>query len=561
MSAVVSDAELRIRATDGRAPNVFRPGAWVPMAQFADTEPVEFAIVGTGCGGSVLAAKLAEAGHSVVAFDAGAFYRPLEDFASDEREQEKLYWLDERISGGNDPIELGSNNSGKAVGGTTVHFQMVALRFRPEWFKSRSLLGYGRDWPVEWQEMWRYYALAEDAMKIAGPISYPWGPSRGRYPYREHELSASALVLARGAEAMGVKWAPTPTASLSAPRGEAHPCVYRGFCKIGCATNAKQSMLVTFVPRALEAGAEIRDLAMVGRIEVGKDGRASGVHYYRDGKWRFQKARTVIVAGYSIETPRLLLHSACPQHPDGLANSSGLVGKGLMVHANHAVWGVMEEEIRWYKGPPSLAVCEHWNYEDKGKDFTGGYSFMSQGPLPTDFATSLVSNEGVFGHELRKWMAHYNHMAGLKIVGETMPQDSNRVELSHETDELGLPIPKVTFSYCDNDRRLAAHAQDFMGDMLQAAGAHSLYRTESTAHLMGGCRMGDDPATSVVDAAGRSWDIDNLFVCDGSLFPTAGGVNPSLTIVANSLRIADRIKDLARRGELSGRPPRERDGR
>ncbi|MCW4115361.1 GMC family oxidoreductase [Aurantimonas sp. MSK8Z-1] len=550
MSSAVSDAQERVRATCGRAPDVFRPGAWVPMKEHPESEPVDFAIVGTGCGGSVLAARLAEAGHSVVAFDAGAFYRPLEDFASDEREQEKLYWLDERISGGDDPIELGSNNSGKAVGGSTVHFQMVALRFRPEWFKSRSLLGYGHDWPVDWREMWDYYAKAEAAMRIAGPIAYPWGPRRGRYPYREHELSASAVVLAKGAEALGVKWSPTPTATLSAPHGAAHPCVYRGFCKIGCATNAKQSMLVTFVPRALKAGAEIRDLSMVGRIETGADGRATGVHYHRQGAWRFQKAKNVVVAGYSIETPRLLLNSACPQHPEGLANSSGLVGKNLMVHVNDAVWGIMEEEIRWYKGPPSLAVCEHWNYTDEGKDFDGGYAFMSQGPLPTDFATSLVSNEGVFGHELRKWMGHYNHMAGLKVVGETMPQESNRVELSDETDALGLPIPKVTFSYCDNDRRLARHAEHFQSEMLRAAGARSLYRTKSTAHLMGGCRMGDDPADSVVDASGRSWDIDNLFVCDGSLFPTAGGVNPSLTIVANALRIADRIIAIGRRGEI-----------
>ncbi|MGE0315084.1 MAG: GMC family oxidoreductase [Lautropia sp.] len=550
MSDIVSDAQTRIRATDGRAPDVFRVGGWVPMRVHADDDRVDFAIVGTGCGGSVLAAKLAAAGHSVVAFDAGAFYRPLEDFASDEREQQKLYWLDDRISGGDDPIEFGSNNSGKAVGGTTVHFQMVALRFRPEWFAARSLLGYGHDWPLDWREMWRYYALAEDAMKIAGPVRYPWGPSRGRYPYREHELSASALVLARGAEALGVAWAPTPTATLSAPRGAAPPCVYRGFCKIGCSTNAKQSMLVTFVPQALAAGAEIRDLAMVGRIETGVDGRACGVHYHREGRWRFQKARAVVVAGYSIETPRLLLNSACPRHPDGLANSSGLVGKGLMVHSNHAVWGTMDDEIRWYKGPPSLAVCEHWNYEDRGKDFAGGYAFMSQGPLPTDFASTLVSNEGVFGVELRRRMARYNRMAGLKIVGETMPQDANRVELSDETDALGLPIPRVSFSYCDNDRRLSAHAQDFMGAVLQAAGATDLYRTTGTAHLMGGCRMGDDPSSSVVDAAGRSWDIDNLFVCDGSLFPTAGGVNPSLTIVANALRIADRIVALSRAGEL-----------
>lgn len=550
MSAIVSDAEERPRARNGRAPNVFRAGEWVPMREFDRDQPVDFAIVGTGCGGSALAARLAEAGFSVVAFEAGAFYRPLEDFASDEQEQEKLYWLDDRISAGDDPLEFGSNNSGKAVGGSTVHFQMVALRFRPEWFKSRSKLGYGHDWPVDWREMWHYYDEAEEAMKIAGPVRYPWGPKRGRYPYREHELTASALVLARGAEELGVDWAPTPTASLSAPRGEAHPCVYRGFCKIGCATNAKQSMLVTYVPRALKAGAEIRDLAMVGRIETGPDGRATGVHYHRDGEWRFQRARNVVAAGYSVETPRLLLNSASPQHPDGLANSSGLVGKGLMAHANNATWAVMKEEVRWYKGPPSLAVCEHWNYEDTGKDFDGGYAFMSQGPLPTDFATSLVENEGPFGDELRDWMAHYNHMAGLKMVGETMPNEANCVELSDETDDLGLPIPKVTYGMSANDKRLIAHAEDFMEEMLRAAGGHHLYRTSGTAHLMGGCRMGDDRRTSVVDAAGRSFDVDNVFVCDGSLFPTAGGVNPSLTIVANALRIADRIVDLGRRGEL-----------
>ena len=553
MSAVVSDAEFRPRAANGRAPDVFSMGGWTPMKEYREDEPVDFAIVGTGCGGAVLAARLAEAGFSVVAFDAGAFYRPLEDFASDEREQEKLYWLEERISTGNDPIEFGSNNSGKAVGGSTVHFQMVALRFRPEWFKSRSKLGYGHDWPVDWREMWHYYEAAEKDMHISGPIRYPWGPKRGRYPYREHELSASALVLARGAEALGVKWSPTPVATLSAPHGRSHPCVYRGFCKIGCATNAKQSMLVTYVPRALKAGAEIRDLAMVGRIETGRDGRATGLHYHRGGSWRFQKAKNVVLAGYSIETPRLLLNSACERYPDGLANSSGLVGKNLMVHCNNAVWGIMEEEIRWYKGPPSLAVCEHWNYEDRGKDFHGGYSFMSQGPLPTDFATSLVSSEGPFGAELRNWMAHYNHMAGLKIVGETMPRDDNRVELSDEKDALGLPLAKVTFSHSDNDKRLAAHAEKFLRQMMTAAGASHLFATSSTAHLMGGCRMGDRAETSVVDASGRSWDIDNLFVCDGSLFPTGGGVNPSMTIVANSLRIADRIVALSRRGDLDSR--------
>lgn len=149
------------------------------------------------------------------------------------------------------------------------------------------------------------------------------GPHRPRYPYRPHELNAAALVLAKSAEAMGIDWAPTPLATISAPRRQSPPCVYRGFCVSGCSANAKQSALITWIPRAVAAGAEIRDLAMVGRVETDpKSGLATGVHYCREGKWRFQRARNVVVAGYAIETPRLLLNSADRRHPDGLGNSS-----------------------------------------------------------------------------------------------------------------------------------------------------------------------------------------------------------------------------------------------
>jgi choline dehydrogenase-like flavoprotein len=540
----------RPRAIDGRAPDVFSHDDWIPMTQYREDEAVDFVIVGTGAGGATLSAKLAEAGFSVVAMDVGAFYRPLADFASDETAQNKLYWLSDRISGGDDPVEFGSNNSGRAVGGSTVHFQMVTLRWRPEWFASKSTLGYGRDWPIDWREMWRYYDEAEDMLKVAGPVRYPWGPSRGRYPYREHEINAAGLVLAKGADALGVKWAATPLSTLSAPRGKAPPCVYRGFCKSGCSTNAKQSALNTWIPRAIAAGAEIRDLAMVGQIEIGADGLARGVVYHRDGQWRRQRARNVVVAGYAVETPRLLLHSACAKYPDGLANSSGLVGKYFMVHSNHAVWGVMQDEIRWYKGPPSMTVCEHWNYEDKGKDFHGGYAFMSQGPLPVDHAKSLVSNTGMFGMELRQRMALYNHMAGLKIVGESDAREENRIELSDERDEFGIPIPRVTYSYTDNDKRLYKHSLRFMRQMLEAAGGRDITQTASTAHLMGGCRMGTHPGDSVTNADGRTWDIRNLWICDGSLFPTSGGVNPSLTIYALACRMGDRIATMAKRGEL-----------
>lgn len=545
------DEALRTpRGKNGRAPDPMRVGGWVPMREYRENEPVDFAIVGTGAGGATLACKLAEAGFSVVAFEAGAWWRPLEEFASDETHQRKLYWTDERLCDGNNPLKLGANNSGCAVGGSTVHFAMVSLRMRPEHFKSRTALGYGADWPLDWREMWRYYGEVEKALAIAGPVSYPWGPPRPRYPYRAHEINAAGLVLAKGCEALGIDWSETPLATLSAPRGRAHPCVYRGFCVTGCSTNAKQSALVTWIPRAVKAGAEIRDLAMVGRIET-QAGRATGVRYHREGRWRFQRAKNVVVAGYAIETPRLLLNSANPAFPDGLANSSGLVGKNLMAQTNQAAWGVMEDEIRWYKGPPSLAITEHWNYTDTGKDFFGGYAYMSQGPLPQAWASTLNGNRGLWGEPLRREMEKYNHQAGLKIVGEVLPQETNRVTLAEETDRYGLPIARVSYSLCDNDKALVRHALDFMSRSLDATGATDIWtEADDTCHLNGTARMGNDPATSVVNGDCRSWDIPNLWVCDGSVFPTVGGVNPSLTIQAIACRTAERIREMAARNEL-----------
>lgn len=545
-----ADAREQPRAIDGRAPDALRVGGWLPMRQFADDEAVDFVVVGTGAGGAPLIARLAESGFSVVGLDAGAWWRPLEEFASDEREQSKLYWTDERIVDGDNPITLGGNNSGKAIGGSTVHFAMVSLRFRPEWFKSRSLLGYGADWPIDWREMWPYYALAERALAISGPLSYPWGPPRPRYPYRPHELNGAAVLLARGAEALGYRWSATPLATVSAPRGLSPPCVYRGFCRFGCATNAKQSQLVTFVPRALAAGAEIRDLAMVGRIEMDPLGRASGVHYYRQGAWRFQRARHVIVAGYAIETPRLLLASATDRYPDGLANSSGLVGRYLMTQSNQAAFGRMRDEVRWYKGPPSLSITEHWNYEDR-KDFFGGYCWMAQGPLPVEWAKIVTESRGLWGERLREAMTDYNHQVGLKMVGEMLPSLDNRVTLADDRDQYGLRVARVTYSWGDNDKALIQHALDRMQASLEAVGATDIFRQEDdTNHLFGTARMGSDPEHSVVNADCRSWDIPNLWICDGSVFPTCGGVNPSLTITSLALRTADRIVQAAARGEL-----------
>ncbi|BAT20443.1 GMC family oxidoreductase [Asaia bogorensis] len=542
---------LTPRAINGRAPDVFRKGEWVPMREYAQNEPVDFVVIGTGAGGGPLIARLAEMGYSVIGFDAGAYFRPLEDFASDETSQSQLYWTDERLIDGANPIKMGSNNSGKAVGGSTVHFAMVSLRFRPEWFQSRTKLGYAVDWPLDWREMWSYYDKAERDLAIAGPISYPWGPKRPRYPYRAHEIGGAAEWLARGAEAMGYQWSETPLATVSAPRGDSPSCVYRGFCRVGCSTNAKQSQLVTYIPRALKAGAEIRDLAMVGRIETNAQGVATGVHYHREGTWHFQKAKQVIVAGYAIETPRLLLNSATDRFPQGLGNRSGYVGRNLMVQSNQAVYGKMKETVRWNKGPPSLTITEHWNYEDK-KDFFGGYCWMAQGPLPLEWSSAVSSSRGLWGEALRQKMMDYNHQVGLKMVGEMLPSMNNRVTLADEKDQYGLPITRITYGWQDNDKVMIQHALGEMQRSLELIGAQDIWRQENdTNHLAGTARMGFSAETSVVDADCRSWDVPNLWICDGSIFPTTGGVNPSLTITAIALRTADRIQTLHRQGKIS----------
>lgn len=548
-----------MKRADGRsalAPDIH--GGRVPMRDWSRDE-VDFCIVGAGAGGGVLGARLAEAGFSVAIMEAGPHWDPTRDFVSDETASHKLYWTDERVSGGADPLELGSNNSGRGVGGSTVHYTMIALRLHPEDFRRRTLTGQVAgaelvDWPISYEELEPYYEQVETALQIAGPPAYPWQRRRRRFPQREHPLNASASVLVRGCARLRIPVASAPVATLSAPHGERPPCVYRGFCNYGCSTNAKSSILVTYIPRAIRAGAEVRANAMVARIEHDGRGRVSGVLYFRggaeaDAALHSQRARSVIVAGYAIESPRLLLNSASGRFANGLANSSGMVGRCLMIHSGHQAFAKFPQRIGQYKGPPGLAITEHYNRTLPDADFCCGYSIEGIGPHVVDFAARMSEARRLWGEGLRRTMYDYNYYSGLGIVGETLPRLGNRVRLhSFERDSHGLPVAHVTFSHHDNDRRLIAHAVGTMGSILEAAGGEDIWDANRTSHLMGTCRMGRDPADSVVDPDCRTHDVPNLFVCDGSVFPSSGAVNPSLTIQALAARTADRIGELARDG-------------
>lgn len=534
-------------------------GERVPMRDRA-REEVDFCIVGAGAGGGTLGAKLAEAGFTVVILDAGPHWDPTRDFVSDEAASYQLFWTDERISAGRDPIELGSNNSGQGVGGSTVHYSMIAMRAHPDDFLRRTLEGdiagaELRDWPIGYTDLEPFYEEVEQDLQIAGPTFYPWGPRRRRYPQREHDLNACAKVLVNGCTALGIPVAAAPIATLSAPHRDRPPCVYRGFCNYGCTTNAKSSVLVTYIPRAIRAGAEVRANAMVAQIEHDARGLVTGVLYFRDGgrELHRQRARNVVVAGYAVETPRLLLNSASTMFPDGLANSSGCVGRYFMVHTGDQVFARFPERINQYKAPPpGGAISEHFNRTLPGERFICGYTVEVVGPHLMDFASRLATSRGLWGSALRRAMLDYNYWSGLGIVGEVLPQRDNRVQLHHaEKDRYGLPIPRVVFGFHDNDRALVEHAVRQMRSILEAAGGADTWHADRTAHLLGGCRMGVRADDSVVDADCRSHDVRNLWICDGSVFPTSAAVNPSLTIQAIASRTAARIRDLAAQRDLT----------
>lgn len=511
-----------------------------PMRRFREYEEVDYAIVGVGSAGGVLLQRLARAGFNVVGLEAGPFWDTERDWVSDEAGSHELYWTEPRVTGGADPLALGANNCGKGVGGGSVHWAAFTPRLHPSDFEVYTRDGVGADWPITYDDIKPYYEQLELEMPVAGPAYYPWGHPHG-YPYGPHPMGGVGNALIKGCSALNIPVSiGGPVAILSGSHGNRPHCIYRGFCIQGCKVGAKASTLVTHVPDAIKTGAEIRDRSMVSRIELGKDGRVTGVHYFdKDGYIHFQKARAVIVSGYAIETPRLLLNSACPGHENGLGNSSGTLGRYLMAQAGNVVMGRFEQPVRMYKAPPAHALTEEFYETDPNNNFARGFAIQTVGPLPLAFGKQMLAAKKAWGWGLRREMMDYNHWATFGLLGEILPWKDNRVALADDKDRFGLPVAHVTFNLHENDERLIKAARKKTEEVMWAAGATEVVQEARYAHLVGACRMGSDPRTSVVDKFGRSHDIPNLFICDGSVFPTQGSANPGLTIQALAARTAD----------------------
>ncbi len=381
------------------------------MRRYGQDEEVDLVVVGCGAGGGVLTQRLARRGWSVVTFDAGPFWDPDKDWVSDEAGSHKLYWNEPRVISGSDPVALGNNNSGRGVGGSMVHFAGYAPRFHPSDFRTFSLDGVGADWPLRYEDLKPYYVQMEEELPVAGQ-RWPWGDPH-RYPQSPHPIGGNGSAFVRGCEAMGIEVRIGPVAIVNGRFGNRPHCIYRGFCLQGCKVNAKASPLITHVPDALAHGAEIRSDCMVSRVVVNGAGRATGVIYLHQGVEYFQAARLVVVAGYSIETPRLLLNSACRQFPDGLCNDHDQVGRYVMVQGAPQTAGRYEEEIRAYKAPPPEASTEAFYETDSTKNYKRGFSLQCIAPQPIVFAEHVAA-QGHWGETIARIHARLHTLGHLR---------------------------------------------------------------------------------------------------------------------------------------------------
>ncbi|HEX3841761.1 MAG TPA: GMC family oxidoreductase [Acidimicrobiales bacterium] len=426
-----------------------------------------------------------------------------------------------------------------------IHYAGYTPRFHPSDFETETLDGVGADWPISYRDVKPYYQAIEAELPVSGE-PWPWGDPH-RYPYHAHPVGGNGEVFLRGAYALGIDARVGPVAIANGRFGNRPHCIYRGFCLQGCKVNAKASPLITHIPDALAHGAEVRPDCMVTQVGVGKDGRAIGVHYVRDGIEHFQKARMVAIAGYSIETPRLLLLSASKRFPDGLCNDFGQVGRYVMVQGAPQTAGRYSGEVRMFKAPPPEVSSEAFYETDPTKDYKRGFSIQNVSPLPITYAEHVVA-QGHWGQALREYMRDYVHWATVGALCEFLPRYDNGVTLADQKDRFGLPVAHFSYSQGENDKKLVAAARRVMEDLLRAAGAEEVISIDRFAHLVGGCRMAADESSGVVDRNLRTFAVPNLYIVDGSVLPTQGAANPALTIMALAARCADHLARDARRG-------------
>jgi len=550
----------------------------VSARRFRNSETVDFVIVGSGAAGGVLARELARANLSVVVLEQGPRLAPA-DFEHDELK----YWFKAGITAD----VLASPQSfrraatlsaevpkvrnplvyARGVGGSTLHYTANYWRFHEIDFRERSVLGEiagtgFADWPISYAELEPYYTRVDWEVGVSGLAGVcPFEPPRTKgYPMPPLPVKSSGVLFERGARKLGLHPVPAPMAINSIAYNGRPGCVHCGFCHgFACEVMAKASTLTTMIPAAEATGnCEIRADSYVSRIEVDKRGRATGVAYF-DGEKRehFQRAKAVVLAANGGETPRLLLNSANAAFPQGLANSSGLVGKYLMFNYTARALGTFEHELNEFKSVQVTRILHDFYDSDPKRGFYGGGGLDARiGPQPTMWALRTATEGPGWGAAFKAKLQEFPRSMQVACHSTSLPLESNNITIDPAVkDAWGIPALRVTYKDHPDDLAIARFLQDRGAEILDAAGALRVTRapvgdSSLAFHLLGTCRMGDDPRKSVVDRHHRSHDVANLFMCDGSSLVTSGRGQPTMTIQALAMRAGDHIAKFARRNEI-----------
>ena len=554
------------------------------MKKFDTNTAVDFVVVGAGAAGGVVAKELSTAGFDVVVLEQGPYLHE-SDFDHDELKN-WAFWNSPRIGQSmltnnheRQPNTFRKTNNegavvkptiqyGQCVGGGSVHFTANYWRFHEIDFIERSrwgaISGTGfDDWPITYAELEPYYTKAEWDLGISGLVgANPLEPPHSKpYPLPPLPVKSSGVLLERGAKKLGWHAYPAPMAILSQPYKGRSACAHCGYCEcFGCEWGAKSSTLASVIPTAEETGrCEIRDGAYVRQISVDKRGRVNGVVYFNGQRQeQIQRAKAVVLCANGAETPRLLLQSTSSQFPSGLANSNGLVGKFLILECGAGASGTFEHPLNEYKSVVVTRVVQDFYDADPKRGFYGGGGMDARFDIhPVAYALSNRPDLPRWGSDFKRAVREdYTRTLNVFAHLTSLPMETNTVTLDPEVkDAWGQPAIRITYRNHPDDLNSMSFFRERALELLQAAGAKKQWgwpveEVTSSVHLMGTCRMGNDPKASVVNRYHRAHDVPNLFVVDGSSFVTSGRNQPTCTIQALAYRAADNMVLAAKKGEI-----------
>jgi choline dehydrogenase-like flavoprotein len=522
-------------------------------------DPVDVLIIGAGASGAAVAWSLAETKMHILCLDQGGWMNPAQ-YPSTGRDWEARFYGDYSpspnirarpedypINDDNSPIKVVNFNG---VGGSTVMYTAHWPRLHPSDFRVKTLDGVAEDWPIDYETLAPFFAENDRMMGVSGLSGDPLSPAT-EPPMPPQPLGRSGTILAKAMNNLGWHWWPSDTTVATTDYEGRARCINLGHCTPACAQGAKASTDITYWPVALRAGVELRTHCRVREITTNEHGMASGVVYYdKDGVEQFQPAEVVIVACNGIGTPRLLLNSVSGRFPNGLANSSGLIGKNLMFHPYAQVYGYVAEPTDSNRAPPTCLWSKEFYETDSSRGFVRGYAIQfGRGAGPV-FEAVMSEAKGIlpWGADHHRVFRKLNgHRLAASAICEDLPEEHNRVTLDPVLkDSHGIPAPRIDYTISANSAKMLEHGIARGTEILKAAGATDICVNCPIPyggwHLLGTARMGTDPERSVVNEWGRSHDVKNLFIVDGSVFVTSGGVNPTSTIQAIALYVADQMK-------------------